>query len=387
MLTTDGSRPCVTLSRGCGMSVAASVLAVATVMGCNTRSVSEIPSADPVAELDVALTERRRELLFRQDRGYLDAVLQALDVPVASQVLVYSKTSRHRERINEANPRAIYFNDTTAVGWVPGAADLELITFSGARRGPVFYTLSQRPASTPRFEAGQRCFECHTIEGRGGMQGWLVRSVIPSITLETESRLVDERTPLGERWGGWYVTGGQAGTHLGAPVPGLLPNYPAPGSDIGALTVLAHQATMTNLIAGVHVEAARYGGAPANERRERSVDLDARIADLVDGLLFIEEAPLPVPLQPGRAFLDAFAARAQRARALRDLDVTRRLQTVRCSFMIDSAPFLALAADIRQRVYRRMRTTLDDPSSGIGAHERQQVLELLTVTLADWPTA
>ena len=138
----------------------------------------------------------------------------------------------------------------------------------------------------------------------------------------------------------------------------------------------------TNLIAAVHRETARYEASPHdNERRERSLDLDARIGELVDGLLLLHEAPLPTPLRAGRPFLDAFTAHAREGSLgppLRALDLTRRLQTVRCSYMIESAPFLALSADVRQRVYRQIRITLDDPASGISSTDRQDVLEMLS---------
>jgi hypothetical protein len=64
---------------------------------------------------------------FRRDAasGYLEAVLDALAVPVASQTLVFSKTSLQQARISPRNPRAIYFNDDIYVGYVRGGDVLE----------------------------------------------------------------------------------------------------------------------------------------------------------------------------------------------------------------------------------------------------------------------
>ncbi|MCZ7636447.1 MAG: hypothetical protein M5U12_10740 [Verrucomicrobia bacterium] len=50
----------------------------------------------------------------------LRELLGALEVPLESQVLVFSKTSLQRALIEPRRPRALYFNDETYVGWVPG---------------------------------------------------------------------------------------------------------------------------------------------------------------------------------------------------------------------------------------------------------------------------
>jgi hypothetical protein len=67
------------------------------------------------------LADRRAKgetkLEFEPDRGYLRALLRALDIPESSQVLVFSKTSLQRERISPRTPRAIYFNDDVLVGF------------------------------------------------------------------------------------------------------------------------------------------------------------------------------------------------------------------------------------------------------------------------------
>src|SRR4051812_27679299 len=76
--------------------------------------------SDPVARLNEKLKSGALVLGDEPTRGYLRAVLDALDVPVESQVLVFSKTSFQGARIGPNNPRAIYFNDQVAVGWVRG---------------------------------------------------------------------------------------------------------------------------------------------------------------------------------------------------------------------------------------------------------------------------
>ena len=66
--------------------------------------------------------------------GYLPALLKQLDVPVDSQVLVFSKGSIQAEHISPRTPRAIYFNDDVAVGYVQNGDALELTGLDPVRR-------------------------------------------------------------------------------------------------------------------------------------------------------------------------------------------------------------------------------------------------------------
>src|SRR3954452_14167566 len=69
------------------------------------------PQSDPVYKLNQRLKDG--EITFESEpvTGYLQSVLKALNVPVESQVLVFSKTSFQAKRISPQNPRAIYFGD------------------------------------------------------------------------------------------------------------------------------------------------------------------------------------------------------------------------------------------------------------------------------------
>src|SRR5262249_38678905 len=79
---------------------------------------SSRPLTDAVTRLDRQLSDGSTRLAFDQTRGYLPALLQALAVPVESQVTVYSQGSLQAPLISAHNPRAIYFNDHVAIGWV-----------------------------------------------------------------------------------------------------------------------------------------------------------------------------------------------------------------------------------------------------------------------------
>jgi len=54
------------------------------------------------------------------DREVIETLLRRLQIPVESQLLVFSRTSFQREHIRPEHPRALYFNDHSYVGWVPG---------------------------------------------------------------------------------------------------------------------------------------------------------------------------------------------------------------------------------------------------------------------------
>ncbi len=237
-------------------------------------------TTDAVAALNRRIQSGQLQLSFDGPGGYLKSVLDALDVPVASQTLVFSETSLQYQHINAANPRALYFNDQLAVGWVRGADSLELAA-QDPQQGVVFYTLDQKPASKPQFTRSQRCLECHQNSFTGNVPGTVTMSMLPlSDNLNDYARgwYVDHRTPIEDRWGGWYVTGGKVPrAHLGnvpvyhversytrlAVAPTLTSvsgkfdttGYLSPHSDVVALLVLNHQVHMTNLLTRLGWEA------------------------------------------------------------------------------------------------------------------------------------
>ena len=78
------------------------------------------PTRDPVARLNERVGKGELQLAFAGPPGYLKSVLTMLDISPSSQTLVFSENSLQRAHISKATPRAIYFNDTVAVGWATG---------------------------------------------------------------------------------------------------------------------------------------------------------------------------------------------------------------------------------------------------------------------------
>ena len=105
---------------------------------------------DAIAKLQARLDDGDSRLAFDKEHGYLKSVLEELQISVSTQLLVFSKTSLQQHAIFPWSPRAIYYNDESYVGWVPGAAEIEISTVD-PRQGAIFYTLRQRRSERPRF--------------------------------------------------------------------------------------------------------------------------------------------------------------------------------------------------------------------------------------------
>jgi hypothetical protein len=106
-------------------------------------------SNDPVARLNRQLDAGTAVLRFDSIRGFLPSVLRALNIPIESQMLVFSKTSIQAFRISPHSPRALYFNDSVVVGWVPGGF-VEIASLD-PQQGVMFYIINTPAGSQPRF--------------------------------------------------------------------------------------------------------------------------------------------------------------------------------------------------------------------------------------------
>lgn len=169
------------------------------------------PTTDAISRLNLQIQQGKVHLKFDDQQGYLRSVLEALDVPIQSQLAVFSKTSFQMYRISPSNPRSLYFNDSVAVGWVRGGPIVELAA-EDPKQGVIFYTLDQKPAQQPQFvRHDDTCLACHESTAAAGVPGMLVRSVFPSPSgmplEELGGYVTDDRSPFAQRWGGWYVTG------------------------------------------------------------------------------------------------------------------------------------------------------------------------------------
>ena len=232
---------------------------------------STAPVSNAITALQDKLSRGELTLSFDPVSGYLKSVLEALAIPVESQVLVYAQTSFQAKRISRTNPRAVYFNDGVAVGWVRGGDVLE-VAAQDPKQGVVFYTIPQTSGATPVLTRDDKCLRCHLTWDTRAVPGLFVQTVFPrrSDNEYANGFVIDHRVPLAERWGGWYVTGTRVPESMGnleliqpkmpeqgpARVPAKASlegtfdtrGFPTMFSDVVALMLLEHQVHATNLI-------------------------------------------------------------------------------------------------------------------------------------------
>ncbi|HYM23790.1 MAG TPA: hypothetical protein VEU08_11285 [Vicinamibacterales bacterium] len=352
------------------------------------------PTTDAVADLARRVEAGSVQLPFEDGTGYLRPVLDALNIPVESQMLVMSKTGVQGLHTGPESPRAIYFDDAVTVGYIRGAPLLEFAV-QDPRQGVILYTIDQKPQARPQIDRPSSCLRCHVAYNTLHVPGFIVRSQpiapdgLPLGQFGTYD--ADDRTPFAKRWGGWYVSGAPDSLHhLGNAIagkdapPAFDPHgYLSTSSDIAALMVFEHQSHMTNLITRIGWES-RLGALQPDSVRE-----------FVDYLLFVDEQPLPAAIVGASAFARRFEAQGPpdgRGRSLRQLDLHRRLLRYPCSYMIYSAAFRALPDAAREAIYARMWTILSgaDPAPKYRALEdadRRAVVEVLKDTVPDLPRA
>ncbi len=380
------------------------------------------PVHDPVANLAEKIDAGRLQLDFDSQRGYLPAVLKALEVPVSSQVLVFSKTSMQLHHISPRRPRAVYFSDDVYVGWCQGGEVLELAA-TDPQQGASFYTIKQTADQSPRIVRDRgHCLSCHATGRTQNVPGYLVRSVFAARSgqpnLSSGTFTSDHSSPFSERWGGWYVTGThgrmrhmgnvyfdendeQGDREAGANRKSLdeffsTAPYLSPHSDLVALMILEHQTQMHNAIASANYEAreALHQMQQMNELLQREPGylsesaqrrLDKAAQRVVSHLLMCDEFPLTDQVCGTSEFAAEFAARGRRdarGRSLRDLDLSNRLFRYPCSYLIHSPAFDQLPEQVRDRVVKLLRDVLQGNNDSAAFQHltsaiRSDILEIL----------
>jgi len=359
-------------------------------------------------------------LVYDPGQGYLKSVLTALDISPTSQILVFDSTSFQRHRIGVKTPRALYFNETDYVGWVPDGDIIE-ITSLDPFLGPVFYTLSQDPAVEPLIKRNNAdCLRCHSSAKTQSVPGLQILSAYQSIGGRFKNVNVDHRTPLEERWGGWYVTGQTGAVNHQGNLPQQrevateahlnrldlsaffnTTHYLTPHSDLMALMVLEHQCQMLNLITRANYRVRLILHDHKIDPADSSVDYPERVrfevgrnADaIVRYMLFSDEAKLDGDLSGSSGFSACFTAsgiRDEQGRSLRDFDGRHRLFKYPCSYLIYSASFQSLPVIVKQAVYQKLHMVLLTNDSGEGfshltASDKKAIYEILKSTLPDVP--
>jgi hypothetical protein len=380
----------------------------------------DLPVDDQIARLGKQIESGKVKLDYAPGGlGYLPSLLKTLGINIDSQVLVFSKTSFQTPRIFPWAPRALFFNDNVMVGSVQGGDVLELAALD-PRQGVTFYTLDAKKAAKPTFDQRSDCLQCHQGITTLGVPGIMVTSVYPSgdgtPAFRGAAMATDHRTPFGDRWGGWYVTG-QLGSerHMGnavahdsahprnldtAGTQNLMSlgrkfdssNYLAKTSDIVALMTLEHQTRMTDLMirAAWDARVAAFKGKPDTEGEAR---IDGDVEAMVNYMLFTDEARIYDPVQGVSSFTTTFPQRGPRdrqGRSLRDFDLQKRMFKYPLSYMIYSETFDAMPYVVRERVYQRLYSVLTGKDKSktferLSDDDRRAILEILLDTKPNLP--
>jgi hypothetical protein len=374
---------------------------------------------NPIDSLAQRIQTDKTVLNYDEAHGYLSSVLRELNVPVSSQTLVFSKSSFQLSQISPETPRAVYFNDDTYVGWVNHGQFIE-IAHVDPKDGPAFYTLTQEydpyPVIQPQTD---ECLICHdTFQTNTPVPRLLMLSVLPNPdgnALKAAALITNDKSPLRERWGGWYVTGthgsqrhlgntivraraddvddmrkfiGRLDLNSGANITDLskrfdTKEYLSPSSDIVALMVLGHQTHVHNMItSGVYEMHDAVQKGLTDKMPQIIKDAGEPI---VKSMLFSEEAQLTEPVTGTSSFAADFTSRGPRdskGRSLREFDLKHRLLRYPMSYLIYSKSFDAIPAELKEYVERRFREVLtgQDTSpefSHLSADDRKAILDIL----------
>jgi hypothetical protein len=368
---------------------------------------------DPIVSLQALLDAGEVTFSYDSVTGYLPSVLAALDIPLSSQTLIFSRTSLQTMNISPWAPRGVYFNDEVYIGYVSDESPILEVASVDPDDGGAFYILPQDPTSPPNFLRQTRdCLGCHQAAPTMRVPGFLVRSTVVDRHGWTINTLHDDqvtdRTPWEERFVGWYVTGTHGGASHGGNVRAELEShevdnpsafaddfdlagggnvtdisdrldmsvYLSEHSDLVALLVLTHQTRIHNVITTLHstidealrdqtaarvtlgIEIPEGGLTPTTEVR-----IDSAVDQLVREMFVSKEAPIPGPVRGTTTFVEDFEGRGPfeaQGRTLRTFDLQTRLFRYPLSFLVYSESFDALPELAKSRVLARF----DDVLSG-----------------------
>ncbi len=392
---------------------------------------------NPITRLQQRLDAGTAVLPMGDEQALLTSLLRELEIAPESQVLVFSKTSLQRDRITPQHPRALYFNEETYVGMVPGGL-VELVTME-RELGPIFYQLDpQRPdRKVPRLDRSESCMSCHGGGNTDYLPGLVVRSVFPDEhgepLYQAGTSLIDQNSPLTQRWGGWYVTGNTGSlAHRGNALASMVDGnavlrskgafnltkldqfistrpYLRATSDVVSLLLLEHQVGMHNRITKANYEVRgaierrqdllrELGEPPGAELSGSALSVaQSHVEKVLQFLLFAGEAALPEGgVEGAEGTVEAFRQRRRATtdgRSLRDLQLLTRLLKYRCSYLIYAPEWDALPPPFLALVYHRLYDILTnkEPIKGythLIPSERQSIYEILRETkpglTAEW---
>ena len=371
---------------------------------------------DRFAELQEKAQKGEVKLDTTNDKAFLTSLLEALNIPVSSQIMVFSASSLQSEIINPRNPRALYFNEDTYLGWVPGGL-VEIIA-ADPEMGPMFYVFDRlRPGGpVPNVTRSTKCMNCHADNATRRLPGLIAESLLVSragSSLETFRRDVQgHQIPLEDRFGGWHLTGQHNLSHNHANVMGIpnagknqiVPVEPGqysdlslhllPTSDILPNLMNEHQMGFENrLVYAIYTVRQLKSEGKGMLGAAAKAEIEERAQELARYIVFADEAKFPAKGMVGDpAYVRDFLRDRKVSKAglsLKDLDLKTHMFKNRCSYMLYTDTWKAAPKELKERVYYHMALYLREAPDAQHAHlapgERVAIRGILKDTMTDLP--
>lgn len=371
---------------------------------------------DRFAQLQAKAQKGEVAIDTSSDKAFLSSLLAALNVPASSQLLVFSASSLQSEIINPRNPRALYFNEDTYVGWVPGGL-IEIIA-ADPEMGPMFYVFDRlRPGGpVPNVQRSTKCMNCHAGSATRRLPGLIAESLLVSragSSLETYRRDVQgHQIPLEDRFGGWHLTGEHhlanhkanvMGASQGGKIqktevpPGRFSDlglHLLPTSDILPHLIHEHQIGFENrLVYALYTLRQLKSEDKGLLSAASKAEIEERAQELARYIVFADEAKFPSQGIVGDpAYTTDFLRDRKVTKAglsLKDLDMKTRIFKHRCSFMLYTDTWKETPRELKDRVYFHMASYLRDQPDAQHAHlapaERRAIRDILKETMTDLP--
>lgn len=377
---------------------------------------AEAETHDAASLLFEDIQAGRIQLEYRGERGYLESLLTLLNIDDTSQLLVFSKTARKSRFVTPETPRALYFNDEVYIGYIPETNTLEIASMD-PNLGPVFFDIPQdAEAAMELNRQTSRCLRCHDTmsnTGRGTPRFMMSSRLVDSngeIASHEVSVIMQDSTPLQQRWGGWYVTGlhGEQETMGNLMFEGRATSvseidlrangnkvdltdwvdtspYLTGHSDIVALLVIQHQIEVQNTMTKASWD---YRQLLAEEGAVSSEKVAELATPVLQALLMKNEAALGDQIQGLSGFTEYFQNLGpfdNNMRSLRDLDLQQRVFKYPLSYLIYTDAFAALPEALHSYLVDSIYQLLsadEDPVdyAYLDAASRAAILEIVNAT-------
>lgn len=374
---------------------------------------------DRFARLQKQIESGEIRLDTTDDKTFLHSLLKALDVPVSSQLLVFSASSLQSEIINPRNPRALYFSEDLYLGFVPGGK-IEIIAMD-PEMGAMFYIFERlRPGGgVPPITRSDKCFNCHAGNATKRVPGLIAESLLPMLSgasLETYRR--DEQghqIPLDKRFGGWHLTGkhhlkenlanlmGRTSSSRGFEKTRVEPGQMSdlnlhlrPTSDILPHLLHEHQIGFENRVFhAAYVMRQLLAEGRGSLSMAAKPEVEKLAEELARYILFVDEAELPTEgIEGDPEFIQEFQRNKKSVSAgpsLKDFDLKNRIFKYRASYMLYTDSWQKLPLMLRERVYFKMAEGLRDQNPNpvythLPVEEKRAIRAIMKETVPGLPT-